>query len=57
MNDAAMNDTVTLSRADYEALLDRLEDLEDIEDAKKRKNEPVLSFSDLIKEFQADGLL
>jgi DNA-binding XRE family transcriptional regulator len=30
MNDAAMNDTVTLSRADYEALLDRLEDLEDM---------------------------
>lgn len=30
MNDAAMNDTVTLSRADYEALLDRLEDFEDM---------------------------
>ena len=30
MNDAAINDTVTLSRADYEALLDRLEDLEDM---------------------------
>jgi DNA-binding XRE family transcriptional regulator len=29
MNGAAINDTVTLSRADYEALLDRLEDLED----------------------------
>ena len=30
MDDAAMNDTVTLSRADYEALLDRLEDFEDM---------------------------
>ena len=30
MNGAAINDTVTLSRADYEALLDRLEDLEDM---------------------------
>jgi DNA-binding XRE family transcriptional regulator len=30
MNDAAVNDTVTLSRADYEALLDRLEDFEDM---------------------------
>jgi len=30
MNNAAINDTVTLSRADYEALLDRLEDLEDM---------------------------
>jgi DNA-binding XRE family transcriptional regulator len=30
MSDVAENDTVTLSRADYEALLDRLEDLEDM---------------------------
>jgi DNA-binding XRE family transcriptional regulator len=30
MSDLTESDTVTLSRADYEALLDRLEDLEDM---------------------------
>jgi hypothetical protein len=30
MNDAAISDTITLSRTDYEALLDRLENLEDM---------------------------
>ena len=30
MSDVTESDTVTLSRADYEALLDRLEDLEDM---------------------------
>jgi hypothetical protein len=34
-----------------------LEDLEDIEDAHKRKAEPAYSFDELVKEFQAEGLL
>ena len=34
-----------------------LEDLEDIEDAKKRQSEPTFPFADLVKEFQAEGLL
>ena len=34
-----------------------LEDLEDIEDAVKREHEPTYSFDDLVKQFQAEGLL
>ena len=34
-----------------------LEDLEDIEDAQKRQNEPSYSFTDLVKQFKAEGLL
>ncbi len=34
-----------------------LEDFEDIEDAKKREDEPSLSFDDLVADFKAEGLL
>ena len=34
-----------------------LEDLEDIEEAKKRENEPTLSFDELVAEFKKEGLL
>ena len=34
-----------------------LEDLEDIETAKKRQNEPTLSFDSLVAELKAEGLL
>ena len=34
-----------------------LEDMEDIETAKKRQNEPTLSFDSLVAELKAEGLL
>jgi hypothetical protein len=34
-----------------------LEDLEDLEDVKRRENEPALSFDDLVKQLQSEGLL
>lgn len=34
-----------------------LEDLEDIDDAAKRKNEPELSFNNLVQQLKTEGLL
>ena len=34
-----------------------LEDLEDTETIQKRKNEPTLSFDNLVKDFKKEGLL
>ncbi|MEX0668692.1 MAG: DUF6364 family protein [Candidatus Saccharimonadales bacterium] len=34
-----------------------LEDLDDIETAKKRENEPLLSFDKLVNDLKAEGLL
>ena len=39
-----MTDTITLSRAEYEALLERLEDLEDIATIQARRDEPTVPF-------------
>ena len=39
-----MTDTITISRAEYEALLERLEDLEDIATIEARRDEPTVPF-------------
>lgn len=46
---------VIISKEEYDAIQELLEDLEDWLDIEKGKNEPVRDFSDFIQELKASG--
>ncbi len=45
---------IILSREEYEALIERIEDLEDLIDVYKTRNEPSRPLEDLIKELEVN---
>ena len=54
----ALYSNVSLSALVEDAVMHQvLEDAKDIEDALKRESEPSRSFHDLVREFEAEGLL
>lgn len=54
---AAASDTSVSALVEDAVKYQILEDFEDIEDAGQRNTEPAYSFSDLVKEYKAEGLL